>query len=147
MKLATRTGARGPRLLAIAANCLIAVIGTAAIAACGTTPAPGTGAAAKPKVSLHVTELGAQGHATRHWTLSCDPTGGTHPRASDACRALLGIKNPFTQPAAGTNCPMIMANEPRIVLNGTWFGHHVSKTIADGECTIGVWNKISKVIF
>ena len=91
MKLATRSWVRGPRLLAIAANSLIAVMGTAAIAACGTTPAPGTGAAAKPKVSLHVTELSTTGKATKHWTLSCDPAGGTHPHADAACQALLTV--------------------------------------------------------
>jgi hypothetical protein len=147
MKLATRSWVRGPRLRAIAANSLIAVMGTAAIAACGTTPAPGTGAAAKPKVSLHVTELSTTGKATKHWTLSCDPAGGTHPHADAACQALLAIKNPFAQPAAGTNCPMILANAPRFILYGTWYGKHVSKTIADGGCTMGTWNKLSKVMY
>ena len=147
MKLATRTRARGPRLRAIAASSLIAITGSVAIAACGTTPAPGTSGAAKPKVSLHVTELSTKGKATKHWTLSCDPSGGTHPHADAACKTLMGLKNPFKKPAAGTNCPMIIANAPRIVLNGTWFGHHVSKTIADGGCDIGTWTKLSKIIF
>ncbi len=147
MKLATRITARGPRLRAIAASSLIAVTGSVAIAACGTTPAPGTGAAAKPKVSLHVTELSTKGKATKHWTLSCEPTGGTQPHADAACKALMGLKNPFAQPAAGVNCPMILANAPRFVIYGTWNGKHVSKTIADGGCTMGDWNKLSKVMF
>jgi hypothetical protein len=147
MKLATHTRARGPRLRAIAASSLIAVIGPFAIAACGNTPAPGTGAAAKPKVSLHVTELSTKGKATKHWTLSCDPAGGTQPHADAACQTLLGIKNPFAPPAAGTNCPMILANAPRFVIYGTWYGKHVSRTIADGGCDMSTWNKLSKVMF
>jgi hypothetical protein len=149
MKLATRTWARGPRFRVIAANSLIAVMGTAAIAACGTTPAPGTGsgAAAKPKVSLHITEMSTTGKATKHWTLTCDPSGGTHPHADAACKALLGIKNPFAGPVAGTNCPAILANAPSFTLTGTWYGKHVSKTIADGGCTMATWSKLNKVIF
>jgi hypothetical protein len=147
MKLVTRTSARGPRLRAIAASSLIAITGSVAIAACGTSPAPGTGAAAKPKVSLHVTEMSTSGKATKHWTLSCDPAGGTHPDAAAACKSLLGIKNPFTKPAAGTMCPMILANQPSFIINGTWYGKHVSKTILDGGCTGAVWNTINKVMF
>jgi hypothetical protein len=147
MKLVTRTSARGPRLRAIAASSLIAITGSVAIAACGTSPAPGTGAAAKPKVSLHVTEMSTSGKATKHWTLTCGPTGGTRPDAAAVCKVLQGIKNPFAQPAAGTNCPMIMANQPSFVFNGTWYGEHVSKTIHDGTCWMGEWNKLSKVMF
>ena len=147
MKLATRSWVRGPRLRVIAANSLIAVMGTAAIAACGTTPAPGTGTGAAPKVSLHITEKSTTGKATKHWTLTCDPSGGTHPHADAACKALLGIKNPFAGPVAGTNCPMILANAPSFTLTGTWYGKHVSKTIADGGCTMATWNKLNKVIF
>jgi hypothetical protein len=147
MKQATRTWARGPGLRVIAANCLIAATAATALAACGSAPAPGTGAAAKPKVSLQVTELSTSGKATKHWTLNCEPTGGTHPKAAAACKVLLGTKNPFAAQAAGTNCPMILANQPRFIFNGTWFGTHVSKTIVDGTCTIGVWNKLSKVMF
>lgn len=147
MKLATATTARGPRIRAIAASSLIAVTGSVAIAACGTTPAPGTGAAAKPKVSLHVTEMSTSHKATKHWTLTCDPTGGTHPNADAACKALQGIKNPFAKPAAGTNCPMILANQPSFIISGTWHGQHVSKTILDGGCSMATWNAINKVMF
>lgn len=147
MKLATRITARGPRFRAIAATSLIAVTGSVAIAACGTTAAPGTGAAAKPKVSLHITEVNAKGKATKHWTLSCDPSGGTQPHADAACQTLQGLKNPFAPPAAGMNCPMILANAPRFVIYGTWHGKHVSKTIADGGCDMSTWSKLSKVMF
>jgi Subtilisin inhibitor-like len=146
MKLATSNWARGPRLRAIAASSLIAITGSVAIAACGTTPAPGTGAAAKPKVSLRVTEMSTAGKATKHWTLSCDPTGGAHANAA-ACKALLGIKDPFAKPAAGTMCPMILANQPSYVITGTWHGQHVSKTVLDGACDGALWNKLHKLMF
>jgi hypothetical protein len=146
MKEATRTWARGPRLRVLAANCLIAAVAITGIAACGSTAAPSSSAAPKPKVTLTVTEVSAKGKTTKKWTLHCDPAGGA-PRAAAACQALKSVKNPFVSPPAGTNCPMILANGPHYVLVGTWYGNHVSKTILDGGCTMGVWNKLAKVMY
>jgi hypothetical protein len=147
MKEATRTGARGPRLRVLAANCLIAAVATTGIAACGTTPAPtSSGTPVKPRISLTVTKL-TKGQATKKWTLHCEPAGGTDPNAAAACRTLLSIKNPFADAPTGTNCPMILANGPSYVFDGTWDGSHVHKTILDGGCSIGVWNKLSKVMY
>jgi hypothetical protein len=142
--------ARGPRLRVIAVNCSIAAAGTAVIAACGTTPAPGTagsGSGGGPsKASLQITVETGAGHATKHWTLRCDPAGGTHPNPAAACRALTALKDPFAPPKAGQSCPNVMANGKAIVFKGVWHGQKVSRTIADGGCTITVWHRLNQAL-
>ena len=138
MKLATRSWVRGPRLGSSPPTASSRVCGTAAIAACGTTPAPGTGAAAKPKVSLHVTELSTTGKATKHWTLSCDPAGGTHPHADGRVPGAAGDQEPLRPARRGHQLP----DDPGQRAAGHRLRHLVrqardSTIIADGGCTLG----------
>ena len=82
---------------------LIAAVCAAAATACGTlhasSPASPAGAgqpaAARPAAVSLVIKVTGPGAPTRHWTLRCDPVGGTHPDAPKACRVLLHAKNPF----------------------------------------------------
>jgi Subtilisin inhibitor-like len=131
---------------AIAARVMIAVAGTAAVAACGSTAAPASSAPAKPKVSLNITVQDGVGGPVKHWTLQCDPTGGTHPDPAAACRALLAVKQPFAAPASGTMCPMILASAKRAIFNGSWFGQRVDRTITDGGCYLARWTKLGQVM-
>src|SRR5580698_333742 len=104
MRPDTRRARTGARYFLIAAVC------AAAATACGTTQAP-TAAAAKPatpKVSLDIKVSGSN-ITTKHWTLQCDPAGGTHPDAAAACTTLLKAKTPFAPVPKGVMCPMIMA--------------------------------------
>jgi Subtilisin inhibitor-like len=142
---------RGPRV--IAARCLAAVAATAAIAACGSTAAPassgGSGAGSShvaAKVSLNITVENGPGKTPKHWTLRCDPAGGTHPDPAAACRALLALSKPFAPPPAGTMCPMILASARRAVFTGTFFGTKVSRTIVDGGCDLARWTKLGQVM-
>jgi subtilisin inhibitor-like len=149
MTLEKLTALRRPRSLAAAARCMIAVAGVAAVAACGSTAAPGSagsGSAPAPKAALNIAIQGAPGTPAKHWTLHCDPAGGTHPHPAAACAALLAIKNPFAKPKRHQMCPMIMASSKRMSISGTWYGQKVHKTIIDGGCDLALWTKINKVM-
>jgi hypothetical protein len=149
MRQDNRTALRGRSTRAIAARCIIAVAGTAAVAACGSVAAPassGSSAPAKPKVSLTITVQNGPGGAVKHWTLRCDPAGGTHPNPAAACKALMAIKDPFAAPPTGQMCPMILASAKRAIFNGTWFGTPVNKTILDGGCYLSRWTKLGQVV-
>lgn len=140
---------RRPRSLAAAARCMIAVAGLAAVAACGSTAAPGsgsTGPGSAPKASLNISVQGAPGTAAKHWTLRCDPAGGTHPHPAAACAALLAVKNPFAKPKRHQMCPMIMASSKRMSISGTWYGQKVHKTIVDGGCDLALFTKLNQVM-
>jgi hypothetical protein len=137
--------AYAPRVLAAAA-CM------AAAAACGSaassspaSPAAGTTAAA-PKVSLSITVTGGPGTSAQHWTLTCDPAGGTHPDPAAACADLLQARGPFVPQPRGVLCPMILASTKVATIKGTYFGQPVSITITDGGCWLNRWAELGRVI-
>jgi Subtilisin inhibitor-like len=138
--LRARTGAR---YLVIAAIC------AAAATACGSTAAPAGSAAgaspAAPKVSLDIKVTGAPGTAAKHWTLQCDPPGGTHPDPAKACATLLKAKTPFAPVPKGMSCPMIMVGTRTATVTGTYFGKHVDTTFVQGGCDIPRWAQIGQI--
>jgi hypothetical protein len=134
-----------------------AVAAMALLAACGSVAAPGGGSgaggagggtapAAAPKGSLTMTVQNGPGKPINHWTLTCDPAGGTHPDAAAACRQLQAMKDPFATVKSTTVCPMILASARRATFTGTWFGQKVSRTIIDGGCDLGRWSALSQVM-
>jgi hypothetical protein len=143
--LRTRNSAR---YFLIGALCMVAA------AACGSAAAPvaggansgGTAAHASPKISLDVTVNTGPGTRARHWTLTCDPAGGTRPDPAAACRVLLAAKgNPFSTPPKHIMCPMIQIGTKKATVTGTWFGKNVNLTLADGGCTLGRWTQIGQI--
>jgi hypothetical protein len=138
----------------------VAIAGLA-LTACGSVAAPSAGGsgsggssatatatatAAPPQGSLSITVLNGPNKKIQHWTLQCDPAGGTHPDPARACAALLAIKNPFAQIRTGQECPMILASSRRATFIGTWFGAKVDRTIVDGGCDLANWSKIGQVV-
>ncbi len=138
--LRTRAGARN---LVIAAAC------AGVVTACGSTAAPGSSAATgstprSAKVSLDIKVSGA-GSEAKHWTLRCDPAGGSHPDPAAACRILLKAKDPFAPVPKGIMCPMIIAGAKRATVKGTYFGQHVNTTFTQGGCQLARWTKIGQI--
>ena len=137
--LRARTGAR---------YLLIAAICAAAATACGSTPAPAGsagGSPAPPKVSLDIKVSGAPGTAAKHWTLQCDPAGGTHPDPAKACAVLLKAKDPFTPLPKFVSCPMILVGTKTATVKGTYFGKHVDITLTEGGCDLSRWAQIGQI--
>jgi hypothetical protein len=136
--LRARTGAR---------YFLIAAICAAAATACGTSTAPSGSAAssAPPKVSLDIKVSGAPGTAPKHWTLRCDPAGGTHPDPAQACAILLKAKAPFAPAPKGIECPMIAVGAKTATVTGTYFGKHVDTTFIQGGCGLARWGQVGQI--
>jgi hypothetical protein len=129
---------------------LIAAICAAAATACGsTTTAPAGSAApaspAAPKVSLDIKVSGAPGTAPSHWTLQCDPAGGTDPDPAKACAILLKARAPFAPPPKDVACPMILASAKTAKVTGTYFGQRVDTTFVQGGCDLARWAKIGQI--
>jgi Subtilisin inhibitor-like len=130
---------------------LIAVACAAAVTACGSTPAP-SGAAAPggttptvPKVSLDITVSTTPGAPSKHWTLRCDPAGGTHPDPAAACAVLLKAKAPFAPLPKGIMCPMIRVGTKTAIVKGTYFGRHVDTRFMPGGCGLAQWEQIGPI--
>jgi hypothetical protein len=143
----TKLRARGSAwLLLVTALCAV-------LAACGSTDTGGgtsnAAPAAKPaKVALNINVSGAN-TKPRHWTLRCDPPGGTHPDPAAACRVLLATKNApdgsiFVKPKVKF-CPMILAGAERATITGVWFGKHIHVTMIDGGCWLPRWSRIGQI--
>lgn len=122
---------------------LIAAICAAAATACGTAAAPAS-SPASAKVSLDIKVTGGSGGA-HHWTLRCDPTGGSHPHAAAACAVLLRAKDPFAPVPRRIMCPMIPADTPVAKVTGIYFGQHIDTTFTEGGCSGARWTKIGQI--
>lgn len=133
---------------------LIAACGLAA-AACGSTAAPGSGAHASgsssaattsaAKVSLTIVQSGGSGSAAKHWTLSCEPAGGTFPDPAAACGKLTKLRTIFSPSPHHVMCPMIMADARSYIVYGTFLGQKVHQSIVDGGCSLGRWNQLNQI--
>jgi Subtilisin inhibitor-like len=121
-------------------------------AACGSTAAPSgssgsgsAGTAAASKVSLTVDFTASPTTPAAHYTLRCEPAGGTVGDPAEACARLLAGSSLFAAHPAHVMCPMIMANAGRAIVKGTYLGKKVHETIIDGGCDIGRWAKLKQV--
>ena len=152
--MAVRFDLRNHTLAGLAATVLAATV--LALSGCGTAPAPGGGTTrpggtpAPARITLTVTLTSGPGSAARHWTLRCDPPGGTHPDPAATCKALLRLKSPAGQPFAARSrhvmCPMIMMSDRQIVVTGTWNGVKVHRVIIDGGCDVALFGSMSKIL-
>lgn len=145
---------RTPRVPAGARPFLVAAVCAAAATACGTGHAssPESPAAAgqpaagpRPAAGSLVINVTGPGAPPRHWTLRCDPVGGTHPDAAKACRVLLHAKNPFAPSPRGPMCPVNAIGARTANIKGTWFGHPVDAIFIQGGCGLPRWTKIRQI--
>jgi hypothetical protein len=102
----------------------VAVLGTAAPAAAA---AGGPGAAPRPpaaRTDLVVTYMADAGYAAAV-TLTCDPAGGAHPKAAEACAVLAKVSGrPGRLKPAATMCTMEYAPITAQV-GGVWQGRKI----------------------
>lgn len=92
--------------------------------------------------SLTITKSGTSWGSLppRQVTLECEPTGGTHPTAADACAALLAVGGQFDklQPNGNPACPPVWM-PTTVTVTGTWRLQPVyfTKTYSS-DCDAGV---------
>jgi hypothetical protein len=154
MGMTSRPGPASYRTL-LTRGVLIAACGLLA-AACGSTVAPtnsaktttnSAGTASAAKVALDVVLQNGNGSQVSHWTLRCEPAGGTYPDAASACGKLLTYKNFFAPQPAHVMCPMIMADARSYLVYGTFLGQKVHETIVDGGCELARWSELNKIFY
>lgn len=137
---AFRSGRAGRYLLAAV------IAGTLAVTGCSSSSGPATHGGTPAKVTLTFTLTGAPASHGKPEKLSCDPVGG-QPGATSACTALLkSKKNPFAPIAKGTNCPMLLRSNKKILVTGTWFGITVHRIVVDGGCDVALFDSLNKII-
>jgi len=140
---APRPGRVRRHLLAGLAAAAITLAGCSSPASGGSS-AGGTGGHAKVSLRFQV-NTGRGTPVLRHWTLSCQPSGGSQANVATACTALLKLKNPFVPRPAGVACPMILLSNKKIVVTGTWFGTRVHRVVVDGGCDMALFSKLDRL--
>jgi hypothetical protein len=146
----------------LASRCAAAGACALLVAACGSAAAPGSGSAgsgssspaagssgtattATAKISLDVNFSGSPTTAAAHYTLRCDPAGGTVTDPAAACARLVRGTSLFGPLPAHVECPMIMANAGRATVTGSYLGRPVHETLVDGGCDLSRWAKLKQV--
>jgi hypothetical protein len=131
-------------ILAAACGSTAATNGTHSSAAKG-NGAGSAGTTSAAKVSLDVELSAGPGVSARHWTLRCEPAGGTLANAAVACDKLLAHPEIFSPQPVHIMCPMIMADARSYLVNGIFLGKHVHESIIDGGCSLGRWTELNQV--
>jgi hypothetical protein len=83
--------------------------------------------------------------AAAHYTLRCDPAGGTVTNPAAACTRLMRGASLFGPLPAHVACPMIMVDAGRAIVTGSYLGRPVHETIVDGGCDLSRWAKLRQV--
>lgn len=118
--------------------------GAGATPSAGTSSGPGTASA--PRISLRVSFSGSAGMVPRHYTLRCEPDGGTVADAAAACGKLMRHGASLFGPRpAHIACPMIMASGGRAIVSGTYLGRPVHMTVIDGGCDLSRWAELGQI--
>ncbi|MEU8798285.1 SSI family serine proteinase inhibitor [Spirillospora sp. NPDC048819] len=78
------------------------------------------------------------------WTLTCEPPGGGHPKAAEACAALAKTKDPFKPVPKDQMCTKIYGGPAVATVKGTWHGKEIDTTFTrkDG-CQLHRWTQVA----
>ncbi|WP_245592656.1 SSI family serine proteinase inhibitor [Actinomadura rifamycini] len=77
------------------------------------------------------------------WNLTCDPPGGTHPKAAEACAALAETADPF-KPVTTEICTKIYGGPATATVQGTWRGSKVDTAFSrEDGCQLHRWTEVA----
>lgn len=111
----------------------------------GGTSSAGTTSAAK--IALTVSFSGSPSTAPGHYTLRCEPSGGTVRDADAACAMLLKRAASLFGPLpAHMECPMVMAGAGRATVTGTYLGRQIHEVLVDGGCDLSRWAELGQIV-
>jgi hypothetical protein len=78
------------------------------------------------------------------WTLTCDPAGGDHPKAAEACQALTKVQDPFKAVSSQQMCTQIYGGPQEATVKGTWNGKQIdTKFTRRNGCEMHRWDQVS----
>jgi hypothetical protein len=108
--------------------------------------APGQAGSAKTR--LTITVRASQTSAPKTWTLTCDPAGGTLPKADQACAALATAaakgQDPFAPTPKDQMCTQIYGGPETATVTGTWNGKKIDATFnRKNGCEIKRWGTLA----
>ncbi len=79
--------------------------------------------------------------------LTCDPAGGTHPQAEEACAALASDPEALEPVPTESACTLIYGGPEQADVVGTLDGEEISATFnRSGGCEIDRWDRMAAVL-
>jgi hypothetical protein len=104
-----------------------------------------------PGTKLTVTYRADDKSAPVVMQLTCDPTGGDHPRGAEACERLAADEkdgtDPFAKPAPDEICTFMYGGPQTATVVGTWNGEGVDAKFSRANgCEISRWDAIEPVL-
>lgn len=120
------------------------------LAGCADPVAPAAAGkpAATPTTHLTITVAATEKAAPQSWTLSCEPTGGSLPKAADACAFVAKTPAEALAPVPGhMACTMIFGGPQVATVKGTWRGKAVDARLnRTNGCEVDRWNKLKPLV-
>ncbi|WP_200914533.1 MULTISPECIES: SSI family serine proteinase inhibitor [unclassified Aeromicrobium] len=113
----------------------------------GTDAEAGGGSVAATSITIEVrTEADAEPNVM---TLECDPVGGDHPQAQEACAALASAGADVLEPVpADQVCTMIYGGPQTATVKGTVDGADVDATFTrENGCEVDRWETLGTTFF
>lgn len=118
------------------------------ISACGAGSDERAAAGPPPATELRI-EFSPRGERgeTRTATLTCDPAGGTHPRAAAACAALTGHPEALERVPRNAVCTQIYGGPEKAVVTGTFESRSIlARFDRTNGCQISRWDALEPLL-
>jgi Subtilisin inhibitor-like len=118
--------------------------------ASNTAPAPAPAPAGPTRLTVTIANSTVAGH-NGQFTLTCDPTGGTHPDPVNGCAKLdqfaASGADPFAPLPANQACSMLYGGPATARVTGVWRGRTIDTSFnrANG-CQTSRWNNLIPVL-
>ncbi|HEY5787094.1 MAG TPA: SSI family serine proteinase inhibitor [Microlunatus sp.] len=85
--------------------------------------------------------------STSTWTLACDPTGGDHPDAEQACAAIEGHRSALNPVPKDRMCAQVYGGPEKATITGTWRGEEIFAALArTNSCEIARWDALVPLV-
>ncbi len=99
------------------------------------------------RYKINVSYVAQDGASAKHWTLHCNPAGGTHKSAKKACAALLKVKNPFKSSDPDLMCTQQYGGPESADVRGIWKGKKIRTNFSKiNGCEIARWQKVQALL-
>lgn len=121
-------------------------------ATASSTPAPGPSSSGSPSPvpggGSAITVVVDDGTgATTRWTLTCDPVGGDHPQATQACAALEARASALRPVPKDRMCAQVYGGPEKATITGTWRGEPVLATLnRTNACETARWDALVPLV-
>lgn len=133
------------------------VAGTLLTAACA-VGGPGSGPSASPSPTAPSAPTAAGGSRleivvddgtgqTTTWTLTCDPPGGSHPAAEQACAAIEAHRSALKPVDKNKMCAQVYGGPERATISGTWRGDEIFAALSRTDaCETARWDALVPLV-